>query len=151
MVILICVIICLTIFLHAAFLVFFLGYSPTHKGFRCLYPATTKLYITRHAQFDETHFPAIPSSQAQSLSSLPISNFLEPHLYHIDSSPPTTSSSHIPRSSSSPCDIYSDLVDESVQVDTSLAGSTLPPSTSNSTSIEPTVDSSSLGTHPMIT
>ena len=38
-----------------------------------------------------------------------------------------------------------------MQVDTSLAGSTLPPSTSNSTSIEPTVDSSSLGTHPMIT
>ena len=38
-----------------------------------------------------------------------------------------------------------------MQVDTSLAGSTLPPSTSDSTSIEPTIDSSSLGTHPMIT
>ena len=129
----------------------FLGYSPTHKGFRCLDPTTTKLYITQHAQFDETHFPAIPSSQAQPLSSIPISNFLEPHIYHIDSSPPTTSSSHIPRSSSFTCDICSDLVDESVQVDTSLAGSTLPPSTSNSTSNEPTVDFSSLGTHLMIT
>ena len=42
-------------------------------------------------------------------------------------------------------------MDEFVQVDTSLAGSTLPPSTSNSISIQHTVDSSSLGTHPMIT
>ena len=65
----------------------FLDYISAHKGFRYLDPATTKLYITRHAQFDETHFPTIPSSQAQPLSSIPISNFLEPHLYHIDSSP----------------------------------------------------------------
>ena len=65
----------------------FLGYSSAHKGFRCLDPATIKLYITRHAQFDETHFPTIPSSQAQPLSSIPISNFLEPHLYHINFSP----------------------------------------------------------------
>ena len=38
-----------------------------------------------------------------------------------------------------------------MQVDTSRAGSSLPPSTSDPTSIEPTVDSSSLGSHPMIT
>ena len=63
----------------------FLGYSPAHKGFRCLDPATTKLYITRHDQFDETHFPTIPTSQAQLLFFIPISNFFQPHLYHIDS------------------------------------------------------------------
>ena len=34
----------------------FFCYSSAHKGFCCLNPATTKLYITRHAQFDETHF-----------------------------------------------------------------------------------------------
>ena len=39
-----------------------------------------------------------------------------------------------------------------MQVDTSLAGSSLPPSTSDPTSIELAVDSSpSLGSHPMIT
>ena len=39
-----------------------------------------------------------------------------------------------------------------MQVDTSLAGSSLPPSTSDSASIEPTADSSSsFGSHPMIT
>ena len=64
----------------------FLGYSPAHKGFRCLDPTTTKLYITRHTQFAETHFPVVPNSKAQPLSYLHISNFLEPHLYHIDSS-----------------------------------------------------------------
>ena len=42
-------------------------------------------------------------------------------------------------------------MDESLQVDTSLVGSSLPPSTSNPTSIEPTVDSSSFGSQPMIT
>ncbi|RVW33283.1 Retrovirus-related Pol polyprotein from transposon RE1 [Vitis vinifera] len=132
----------------------FLGYSPSHKGFRCLDPTTSRLYITRHAQFDETHFPTVPSSQAQPLSSLHISNFLEPRLHHIDPSPPssTSPSSHIPRSNSSPCNICSDLVDESVQVDTSLAGSSLPPLASSPHSIEHATDSSSsLGSHLMIT
>ena len=93
-----------------------------------------------------------PSSQAQPLSSLHISNFLEPHLYHIDSLPPTTSSPHIPQSSSSSGDICFDPVDESLQVNTSLACFSLPPSTSDPTSIKLTVDSfSSLGSHPMIT
>ena len=64
-----------------------LGYSHTHKGFHCLDPTTTKLYITRRAQFDETYFSTVPSSQAKPLSSLRISYFLKPHLYHIDSSP----------------------------------------------------------------
>ena len=132
----------------------FLGYSPSHKGFRCLDPTTSRLYITRHAQFDETHFPTVPSSQAQPLSSLHISNFLEPRLHHIDPSPrsPTSHSPHIPRSNSSPCNICSDLVDEFVQVDTSLAGSFLPPLASSPHSIELATDSSSsLGSHPMIT
>ena len=122
----------------------FLGYSPSHKGFRCLDPTTTRLYITRHA-----HFPIVPSFQAQPLFSLHISNFLEPRLHHIDPSPP---SPYIPRSNSSPCNVFSDLVDESVQVDTSLTSSSLPPSASSSPSIESAVDfSSSLGSYLMIT
>ena len=122
----------------------FLGYSPSHKGFRCLDPTTTRLYITRHA-----HFPIVPSFQAQPLFSLHISSFLEPRLHHIDPSPP---SPHIPRSNSSPCNVFSNLVDESVQVDTSLTSSSLPPSASNSPSIESAVDfSSSLGSYLMIT
>lgn len=31
----------------------FLGYSSTHKGFRCLDPTSSRTVITRHARFDE--------------------------------------------------------------------------------------------------
>lgn len=35
----------------------FVGYSMEHKGYRCLYPPTGRVYITRHAVFDEDCFP----------------------------------------------------------------------------------------------
>lgn len=34
----------------------FLGYNPFHKGFCCLDPFTSRIYITCLAQFDELHF-----------------------------------------------------------------------------------------------
>lgn len=65
----------------------FLGYNPFYQGFRCLDPITTKLYITRHAQFNETHIPSLDTTQAQSISNLHISNFLEPSALHPDLPP----------------------------------------------------------------
>ena len=35
----------------------FLGYSTQYKGYKCLDLSTKRVYITRHAQFDETYFP----------------------------------------------------------------------------------------------
>ncbi|CAA7040242.1 unnamed protein product [Microthlaspi erraticum] len=35
----------------------FLGYSSQYKGYRCLYPPTGKVYISRHVIFDEESFP----------------------------------------------------------------------------------------------
>jgi hypothetical protein len=35
----------------------FLGYSNLHKGFKCLYPAERRIYISRDVVFDENSFP----------------------------------------------------------------------------------------------
>ena len=35
----------------------FLGYHPQYKGYRCLYPPTGRVYISRHVIFDENCFP----------------------------------------------------------------------------------------------
>lgn len=35
----------------------FLGYNSKHKGYRCLYPPTGKIYMCRHVVFDEECFP----------------------------------------------------------------------------------------------
>ena len=35
----------------------FLGYSETYKGYRCLYPPTGRVYLSRHVLFDEASFP----------------------------------------------------------------------------------------------
>jgi hypothetical protein len=35
----------------------FIGYSPTHKGYRCLYPPTKCVYLSRHVVFDESILP----------------------------------------------------------------------------------------------
>lgn len=35
----------------------FIGYSPSHKEFRCLEPSTSRVYITCNAQFEGSCFP----------------------------------------------------------------------------------------------
>ena len=35
----------------------FLGYSPLHKGFKCLHVSTGRVYISRDVIFDENIFP----------------------------------------------------------------------------------------------
>ena len=35
----------------------FIGYSTTHKGYKCLYPPIGPIYISRHVVFDENVLP----------------------------------------------------------------------------------------------
>lgn len=66
----------------------FLGYSCSYKGFRCLDPSTSRIYIMRHAQFDETLFPfsGLPSSITQ--RDLEYFSFDEPEVVVSNSSSP---------------------------------------------------------------
>lgn len=49
----------------------FLGYSPSHHGYRCLDPTTSRLYIARHVRFNEQCFPFKLSSPSSSPTSSP--------------------------------------------------------------------------------
>ncbi|GKB00615.1 putative RNA-directed DNA polymerase [Tanacetum coccineum] len=46
----------------------FLGYSPSHHGYRCLDISTERLYIARHVRFNEAQFPFdIPNTTSSPL------------------------------------------------------------------------------------
>ncbi|XP_020114487.1 uncharacterized protein LOC109728471 isoform X3 [Ananas comosus] len=64
----------------------FLGLSDKHKGFRCLYPSTGKVFISRHVTFVETVFPYSCLSKFSSSSSPTTSNFQM--FQHFLSNPP---------------------------------------------------------------
>lgn len=57
----------------------FMCYSSSHKSFRCLDPISSRVYISRHAQFDEDFFPFSDNvvAQARPLNELEFSAFLE--------------------------------------------------------------------------
>jgi hypothetical protein len=48
----------------------FLGYSPDHKGYRCLDLASHRIIISRHVVFDEDVFPLANSSPPTDLDSI---------------------------------------------------------------------------------
>jgi hypothetical protein len=47
----------------------FLGYPPSHKGYRCLDLSTRRIIISRHVIFGETAFPFVATSDASSHAS----------------------------------------------------------------------------------
>lgn len=55
----------------------FLGYCLQHKGYKCLDPITNRVFITRHARFDESHLPFSSTPGTSDLSTLPLHTFLD--------------------------------------------------------------------------
>lgn len=55
----------------------FIGYSSHHKGFLCLDPETSRVYTSRHAQFDEACFPYAKHTSTSSVTD--VSEFFEPN------------------------------------------------------------------------
>ncbi|KAJ9555163.1 hypothetical protein OSB04_009777 [Centaurea solstitialis] len=68
----------------------FIGYDLRYKGYRCLDLSTSRIYTTRHAQFDETILPFTGSSSGIDSNLLQFNSFMDepaPSLHD----PPTSS------------------------------------------------------------
>lgn len=55
----------------------FIGYQTQYKGYKCLDPVTSRVYITRHARFNEVAYPIKGSLPHTDLSFLELSSFLD--------------------------------------------------------------------------
>jgi hypothetical protein len=83
----------------------FMGYSPNHKGYRCLQIESRKIYVYRDVVFHETIFP---SSNPQNLAPTPLSTSshalipvslpLSPPIHHDPGLPHTKTHSETPLS-----------------------------------------------------
>ena len=89
----------------------FLGYSANHRGYRCLDPSNSRIYISRNVVFNETSFPAkdmVPHSSDQ-VSASPAS--LAPFLHNLGYSVANNNcAGSSPSSSPSPCPSTCDMV-----------------------------------------
>ena len=61
----------------------FLGYASNSKGYLCLYPITSRFYVSRHVKFNEHHFPfsSISSSSQNTSQSVTSNPWLSTLLY----------------------------------------------------------------------
>ncbi|GJZ09562.1 retrovirus-related pol polyprotein from transposon TNT 1-94 [Tanacetum coccineum] len=99
----------------------FIGYSAQHKGYRCLDPISSRIFVTRHARFNETIFPFSGSSCNTPISSLELTTFLQDIPSHTSSvlrncQPMATK----PTKSPSVCTLCKPPVQDSIQADDPL-------------------------------
>ncbi|GJT58611.1 retrovirus-related pol polyprotein from transposon RE1, partial [Tanacetum coccineum] len=81
----------------------FIGYNPQYKGYKCLDPDSSRIYITRHARFDEVTFPFASPANPNALSTLQLCTFLEDGPPISDAPVPESRPTDTRPSSSSPC------------------------------------------------
>ncbi|GJS39920.1 hypothetical protein Tco_0564963 [Tanacetum coccineum] len=73
------------------------------KGYKCLDPDSSRIYITRHARFDEITFPFASTANPNALSTLQLCTFLEDGPPISDAPVPESRPTHTRPSSLSPC------------------------------------------------
>ena len=68
----------------------FIGYNSQYKGYQCLDPVSSRIFITRHARFDELCFLFGASTTAAHIGTLPLQSFLgeTPHRWSLHRLPP---------------------------------------------------------------
>jgi histone deacetylase 1/2 len=101
----------------------FFCYHTSYKGFRCLDPVSHRVFITRHARFDENVFPFSSSSIQPSSAISDFIAFHDPTLSHLVISSTNSSAGH-----SSPSSVTSSMPCKSCSLD-------LLPSSSSSISV----------------
>lgn len=67
----------------------FIGYNNQYKGYKCLDPTTSRVYITRHARFDEATFPFFRTAAQNAISTLELTSFLDDNLVAESATDPT--------------------------------------------------------------
>lgn len=132
----------------------FLGYSSSYKGFRCYDPHTSRVFITRHAQFDECSFHFSGNSNNSSSSQLDLSSFFEPQytprMLPQATPMPTSTPSPVSKqpTTSEPCSIC----ENSTGDPTSPAACTpSPPSSPPQSAVNLQPNPPPISTHPMTT
>nr|KAJ0193033.1 hypothetical protein LSAT_V11C800391760 [Lactuca sativa] len=66
----------------------FMGYCSRYKGYRCLDPVTSRIYITCHSRFDECIFPFYEDKSVQPSGLLPLYSFLDDNPFCSSNSQP---------------------------------------------------------------
>nr|GEU74746.1 zinc finger, CCHC-type [Tanacetum cinerariifolium] len=79
----------------------FISYNPQYKGYKCLESVSSRIYIIRHARFDEVTFPS--ASTANALSTLQLCTFIEDGLHISNHSVADSWPTDTRPTSSSPC------------------------------------------------
>ncbi|KAJ9556147.1 hypothetical protein OSB04_010761 [Centaurea solstitialis] len=103
----------------------FIGYSSKYKGFRCLDPVTSRIYVSSHAQFDEKMFPFSSSTIAEPNPDLPVLTFSDFPI--LQPTNPPISSCQPPAPTSSPCPLCMDSPLTPPSIAQSLAPQPTPP------------------------
>lgn len=81
----------------------FMGYSSQYKGYRCLDPTTSHIYITRYARFDESTYPFVGTNSITDFNNLPLGSFMTDFPFISPNTAPPVVSKSAPPSPSLGC------------------------------------------------